>query len=167
MAVGCRTIALISTEDHVSVGQMRTEGYKSILASNGIELDDQLILKINDPRDSEERLELLERSIEDLLNVKPEIDGILAVNELYALTAMKAARKLGRRIPDDLQVVGFTDGVLSRHSTPSLTTMRQNAESMGEKAAELLIGRIEQEEDEQPFQTVIIPANLIERESTK
>ena len=164
---GCRTIALISTEDHVSVGQMRTEGYKSVLASNGIELDDQLILKINDPRDSEERLELLERSIEDLLNVKPEIDGILAVNELYALTAMKAARKLGRRIPDDLQVVGFTDGVLSRHSTPSLTTMRQNAESMGEKAAELLIGRIEQEEDEQPFQTVIIPANLIERESTK
>ncbi|MBT8257298.1 MAG: LacI family transcriptional regulator [Bacteroidia bacterium] len=164
---GCRSIALITTEDHVSVGQMRTQGYCAKLVSEGFEIDDQVILKIEDPKDSEERLELLEKTIEDLLHLKPDIDGILAVNELYAVTAMKIARKLDLKIPDDIQIIGFTDGVLSRHSTPSLSTICQNAEMMGERAAEMLIDRIEQEDDEPVYETVIVPINLIERESTK
>ena len=59
--------------------------------------------------------------------------------------------------------------MLSKHSTPSLTTVSQHAQQMGEKAAHLLIDKIETEynNEEEQFQTVVIATDLIERESTK
>ena len=80
---------------------------------------------------------------------------------------MKIARKLGKEIPEDLQIVGFTDGVLSKHSIPGLTTISQHGQKIGEKAAELLIERIETENFTEVFQTIVVETELIERESTK
>ena len=76
---------------------------------------------------------------------------------------------IGLDIPNDIQVIGFTDGVLSKHSTPSLTTVSQHAQQMGEKAADLLINKLENkiETEEEEFQTIVIETELIERESTK
>ncbi|MCB0434406.1 MAG: substrate-binding domain-containing protein, partial [Mangrovimonas sp.] len=76
-------------------------------------------------------------------------------------------RKLGKEIPDDIQVIGFTDGVLSKHAIPGLTTVSQHGQRIGEKAAELLIERIENEYFTDNFQTVVVETELIERESTK
>ena len=81
-------------------------------------------------------------------------------------------------IPDDIQVIGFTDGVLSKHARPSLTTVSQHGQKMGEKAADLLIDRLELEDIEsdeyveenevdEHFKTVVIETELIERDSTK
>ncbi|NNF73629.1 MAG: LacI family DNA-binding transcriptional regulator [Flavobacteriaceae bacterium] len=165
--LGCRQIALITTEDYVNVGKLRTKGYIEALKNGDIKLDENLILKVDDRYESEDRLDLLENRIKTLLSEMPQIDGVFAVNELYAVTAMKVAINLGRRIPEDIQIIGFTDGVLSRHATPSLTTVSQHAQQMGEKAAELLIRRLENEESEEPFETVVIETNLVERESTK
>ena len=79
------------------------------------------------------------------------------------------------KIPDDIQVIGFTDGVLSRHATPSLTTVSQHGQAMGEQAAKLLIDKLElevddeiyEEEEEEQYQTVIVETELVERDSTK
>lgn len=164
---GCREIGVITTKDYVSVGKMRTQGYLQALYNNKIEPKPSLILKVDDKLISEERLASIEHQIEDLFNHNPKIDAIFAVNELYAVTALKVARKLKRNVPDDIQVIGFTDGVISRHAIPSLTTVSQHASQMGGKAAELLIEKLEIEEDEEVFQTVVIETELIERESTK
>ena len=60
---------------------------------------------------------------------------------------------------------------MSKHSTPSLTTVSQHGQKIGEKAANLLINRLEEdetdEEEEEVYETVIIETELIERESTK
>jgi len=88
------------------------------------------------------------------------------------------ARKLGFKIPEDIQVIGFSDGVLSKHANPSLTTVSQHGQKMGEEAANLLIDRLEldDEEDEvyveeneidMDFKIIVIETELIERESTK
>ena len=64
--------------------------------------------------------------------------------------------------------IGFTDGILSRYSTPSLTTVDQRGEAMGERAAEMLIQKVEDRFDEvdpTQFRTEVIPVQLIERES--
>ena len=81
---------------------------------------------------------------------------------------------MGLEIPKSLQVISFTDGVLSKHSTPSLTTVSQHGQKIGETAADLLINRLElddvddiDEEEEEVYETVIIETELIERESTK
>ena len=171
---GCKNIAIITTKDYVSVGKLRTQGYLEALEDNKIHPKSSLILKVDDKLLSENHLESLEKEIEQLFESNKSIDGIFAVNELYAVTAMKVARKLGLDIPKTLQVISFTDGVLSKHSTPSLTTVSQHGQAIGEKAADLLINRLEmdegeegEEEEEEIYETVIIETELIERESTK
>lgn len=164
---GCRNIAIITTKDYVNVGKLRTQGYIAALEEYKIQPKSELILKIVEELDDEDRLEGLEFEIEELFKNNPEIDAVFAVNELYALTAMKIARKLKLKIPEDIQVIGFTDGVLSKHATPSLTTVSQHAQQMGEKAAELLINKLENQEDEEHHRTIVVETELIERESTK
>ena len=167
---GCKSIALISTKDYVSVGKLRTQGYMDALNDHKLIPKSELILKIDDSLDYEVHLDALENEIEQLFKANKNIDGVFAVNELYALSAMKVARKLGLDIPNDLQVIGFTDGVLSKHATPSLTTVSQHAQKMGEQAANLLIDKLEKglnEDEEEHFNTIVINTELIERASTK
>ncbi len=165
----CKNIALITTKDYVSVGRLRTQGYLSALEEHKITPTADLILKVDDILDYEVHLEELEAEIEQLFKSNKAIDGVFAVNELYALSAMKVARKLGLNIPNDVQVIGFTDGVLSKHATPSLTTVSQHEQEMGEKAADLLIDNIESDhnDEEEQFKTIVIATDLIERDSTK
>ena len=164
---GCKSIGIITTKDYVSVGRLRTKGYLDALEEHKQIPKSDMILKVDDKLISEEYLEETEKEIEQLFEKNPDMDGIFAVNELYAVTAMKVARRLGLIIPDDIQVIGFTDGVLSKHSTPPLTTVSQHALRMGEKAAELLIRRLEHEDYEDNFETVTIDTELVERDTTK
>ncbi|AVI51697.1 LacI family transcriptional regulator [Pukyongia salina] len=163
---GCKNIALITTEAHVNVGELRTAGYKDALIESGKGFSEDLILKLKDEFNEEGMEDNLNTIIELFLRNNPQVDGIFAVNEKYALTAMKASRSLGKDIPRDIKVIGFTDGVLSKYATPSLTTVSQHGVQLGEKAAELLIRRLEEDDYEPPYQTVVVETRLIEREST-
>ncbi len=164
---GCKNVAIITTKDYVSVGKLGTQGYMEALEDFKITPDTNLILKIHDELVSEDHLESLEQEIKRLFQNNNSIDGVFAVNELYAITAMKVARNLGMKIPEDIQFIGFTDGVLSKHANPSLMTVSQHGQEMGEKAAELLIDNLERDDEEEHFQTITIETQLIERESTK
>ncbi|MET0760027.1 MAG: LacI family DNA-binding transcriptional regulator [Flavobacterium sp.] len=162
---GFKKIALITTVDYVSVGKLRTEGYIKALKNNDIKVDENLILKIEDT-------ENFEHNIETLLK-NNTIDAIFAVNELFAVTAIKMASKLGKKVPEDISVIGFTDGIISKYSSPSITTVSQNGVKMGAKAAKMLIDRLEaesndeeDEEREEHYKTEVIETELIEREST-
>ncbi|AXO80402.1 LacI family transcriptional regulator [Olleya aquimaris] len=167
IACGCKNIAIVTTKDYVSVGKLRTQGYLEALEDHKIHPKASLILKVHDQLLSEDHLDSLEVEIENLFKNNKKIDGVFAVNELYAITTMKVARKLGLTIPDDLQIVGFTDGVLSKHAVPALTTVSQHGKKIGEKAAELLINNLEREDEEDIYETVVIETELIERDSTK
>ncbi len=165
---GCKYIGIISTKDYVSVGKLRTRGYLEALNHNDLEVNQDLILKIDDQFNSNDNLEGLEKQIEAFFDKNKNIDGIFAVNELYAITAMKVARRKNIKIPDDLQVIGFTDGVLSQHAYPPLTTVSQHGFEMGEEAARLLIERLEkQDEDDESYQTVVVNTDIVTRETTK
>lgn len=161
---GKKKIALVTTEDYVSVGKLRTDGYTKALLDNDLVFDDKLIIKIEDIENCEIKIGKL---IED-----KAIDAILAVNELFAVTIIKMASKKGLKVPEDLSVIAFTDGIISQYSTPTITTVSQNGIKMGQKAAKMLIERIEledyddDEEHVQHYKTEIIETQLILREST-
>ena len=157
---GLKKIALLTTVDYVSVGKLRTDGYLNVLHDHEIEVDESLIIRIEDTENCDEKInELLENN---------SVDAILAVNELFAVTAIKLAMSKGIKIPEDLSVVAFTDGIISKYSTPTITTISQNGIKMGRKAAEILINRLElEDEDDEHYRTEIIETNLIIRESTK
>ena len=158
---GFKKIALISTVDYVSVGKLRTEGYIKVLKNNDIKVDENIILKIEDT-------ENFEHSIANLLKDNT-IEAIFAVNELFAVTAIKEANKIGKKIPENISVIGFTDGIISKYSSPSITTVSQNGIKMGGKAAKMLIDRLESDEEEpqnEQYSTEVIETELVKREST-
>ena len=164
---GSKNIAIITTKDYINVGRLRTRGYLEALNENSIEPKASLVLKVDDKLISGEFLEGIEEEIKLLFENNKDIDGVFAVNELYAITAMKVARKFNKRIPEDIQIIGFTDGVLSKHSYPGLTTISQHGREVGRKAVELLIDKLDNDNFEEHYQTVIIETELIERESTR
>ena len=157
---GYKKIALITTVDYVSVGKLRTDGYAKAMMDHDLKLDPNCILKIEDTDNFDAQIEALIR------NEQPE--AIFAVNEIFAVTAIKLAGKLGLQIPKDISIIGFTDGIISKYSTPSISTVSQNGTKMGEKAAKMLIERLESEEieNEEHYKTEVIETELIEREST-
>lgn len=98
-----------------------------------------------------------------LLAEHPTIDAVFAASDLMAHGALAALREAGRRVPDDVAVVGFDDIALARYTEPPLTTVRQPIEEIGRTMARqllrLLAGR--------PVdRAVVLPTELVVREST-
>lgn len=160
LSLGCKRIAILTTVDYISVGKLRTNGYLRALRAYDIPEDPDLILKIED-------VDNCEQEIEKFLENK-KVDAVFAVNELFAVNAIKILSKKNVKVPGDVPVVGFTDGILSKHFIPSLTTISQHGEEMGERAARILIDKLEGGDDAtEEYKTVIIDTSLVQRQSTK
>lgn len=156
---GCKKIALLSTIHNLSVGKLRANGYYKALENHQIALDeDVVILKDSDAGFDDELINLLENQA---------IDGIFALDEYAAVTSLKLALKKGYKIPEELSIIGFADGVWSRRMTPSLSTVSQHGPEIGEAAARLLIERLESKEEEMPYRTTVVKTELRQRDSTK
>ncbi|NHF60661.1 LacI family transcriptional regulator [Flavobacteriaceae bacterium TP-CH-4] len=157
---GRKRIALVTTENYFNVSKKRAEGYQKALEDNGLKMEERLVLKLP-------YTEVNDEMITKFFDTN-EIDAVLCVNELFAILCMRLAQKKGLRIPEDISFIGFTNGILSRYATPTLTTVEQHGEKMGQIAAEMLIKKIESEidEEEETYRTEVIEATLIEREST-
>lgn len=155
----CRKIGLITTVDYISVGKLRTQGYEEALKENGLEVDPNFILKVEDFDKSEEE-------IKDFLRNK-DLDGLFAVNEHFAIYSIKAFHEKGLTVPGDVLVIGFTNGELSKQFIPSLTTVSQHGAEIGIQAARLLINKLENDREEELFKTIVVETGLVERNSTK
>jgi DNA-binding LacI/PurR family transcriptional regulator len=80
-----------------------------------------------------------ERAMLQLLEEHPDIDGVFVANDLMALGAVLALRDAGRRVPEDVAVVGFDDSNAAQMSRPPLTTIRQPLAEMAQAAATMAI----------------------------
>ncbi|SDS08465.1 transcriptional regulator, LacI family [Polaribacter sp. KT25b] len=155
---GRKKIALITTPNHVNVGALRRQGYEKALIENYIKTDENLIIEVDEQKD-------ILKQIEEVF--KQDIDGVFGVNEIYAAKAMRIAKRKGLKVPEDLSVIGFTDGQISRYSSPSISTVAQHGFTMGKQAVGLLIERIENESDAYSPKKIVISSDLKIRESTK
>lgn len=155
---GRKRIGIITTYDYLSVSKSRTTGYQKALKDFGIKEEDALMLRMPS-------MDIDEQLIQDFIK-NAKVDAILTVNEIFSVYGMQVAQDLGYKIPEDISFIGFTDGLLSKYANPSLTSIAQHGEKMGETAAEMLIHKIESEDEEETYQTKIIAPTLIERNST-
>ncbi|WP_026778174.1 LacI family DNA-binding transcriptional regulator [Polaribacter sp. Hel_I_88] len=155
---GVKKIALITTPNHVNVGALRRQGYEKALIENYIKTDASLIVEIDENNDIKEQIEKV---------FNKDIDGVFAVNEIYAANAMKIAKERGLHVPNELSIIGFTDGLISEYSSPTITTMAQHGFTMGKQAVELLIDKIEKESEVYKPKKIVISSDLKLRESTK
>lgn len=158
--LGCKNIAMLSTIENLSVGQLRARGYAQALEDNNFAVNEDLMINTDNPDE-------FDKNLPGLFDKNP--DGLFALDEHASVMAMKAAIKRGLKIPEDINIIGFADGVWSKRLTPSLSTVSQHAPEIGAAAADMLIRRLENKnEDEFPvYETKIIKTELRQRESTK
>jgi DNA-binding LacI/PurR family transcriptional regulator len=137
---GRRRIATVAGPQDMMAGQDRLAGYRTALAEAGQPVDDALV-EAGDFSEASGQ-----EAMRTLLARCPDLDAVFVANDLMAVGALRALRDAGRRVPDDVAVVGFDDSPLSRVTDPPLTSVRQPVDEMGRRMAELLVRLIAAED---------------------
>lgn len=136
LARGRKRIATITGPQDMHAGVARLAGYAAALEAAGIPVEKQLIHGGDfSERSGADAMRRLLRRCDDL-------DAVFAASDPMAFGAMQVLKEDGRRIPDDVAVVGFDGSPMARHSDPALTTVHQPVEAMGREMARLLLARI-------------------------
>jgi len=136
----------------------RKNGYIEALRKNEIPYDKSLVL-VNSLT-SDEGIS----AVRQLMDLPNPPDAIFCGNDTTALSSMIYLRDRGIRIPEDVGIVGFSNEPFSKVVSPSISTIAQPGFQMGQKAAEMLIGQIENKE--RTYRTIVLPTELIIRESS-
>jgi DNA-binding LacI/PurR family transcriptional regulator len=117
----------------MTAGLDRLTGYKEVVAEAGIP---EAVAYGDFTADGGEQATL------QLLNEYPDLDGIFVANDLMATATLRVLSQLGKRVPEDVAVVGFDDSVVATTTTPKLTTVRQPVEKLGARLAEILLAKL-------------------------
>jgi DNA-binding LacI/PurR family transcriptional regulator len=133
---GRRKIAHITGRLDVYGAQRRVDGYRDALRDAGHKVDEHLV----EPGDFTE--DGGRRAMTDLLARCPDLDAVFAGSDVMAAGARQVLREVGRRIPDDVALVGYDDSAIARHMDPPLTSVRQPIEEMGRRMLDLLLEEI-------------------------
>lgn len=156
--LGHTKIGMINGHDYAHVSQKRRKGYERELADAGIAVQKEYMVN---GQFQEAEAELAAYA---LLQEQPEITALFCASDLMALGVMRAAKRLGLRIPEDLSIVGFDNIVLSEYTAPPLTTVSQDKYQMGYEAAQLLTAMLREEGSSR--QSTTLDNQLVVREST-
>ncbi|MFD4117933.1 LacI family DNA-binding transcriptional regulator [Streptomyces niveus] len=155
LARGCRRIATIAGPLDVPAGQDRLTGFRDTMARHG-----HPYVPVAGGEFTEESGAA---AMELLLAEQPDLDGVFAANDLMAVGACRVLRERGRRVPDDVAVIGFDDSRAAASCRPPLTTVRQPVEDMAAEMSRLLLDRLSR--PDRPVTSVIFEPTLILRAS--
>ncbi|PRX01059.1 UNVERIFIED_ORG: LacI family transcriptional regulator [Actinomadura viridilutea] len=149
---GRRRIAAIGGPPDMSAALDRMTGYREVLSGT----DRRSLVAMGDfTRESGAA------AMRQLLEDDPGLDAVFAANDLMAIGALHALRQAGRRVPDDVAVVGFDDIEAARYTDPPLTTVRQPVAEVARAVVRRLLGS----EEERTAEPLILPTELIVRDS--
>lgn len=136
----------------------RVDGYLAALAAADIQHDPRLIARTQFSRDGGEAGML------ELLDLPEPPQAVVCTNDIVAIGALAAAQSRGKRVPDDIAIIGYDDIEAASLVSPALTTVLIPAREEGRACGRLLLHRLT-ESDQQPPQSVSFSASLIRRQS--
>ena len=160
IAQGYKRIAHLAGPSGFDITNDRLEGYRKAHEEAGLEVDEELVLFDRASGESDAYA-----AVHELLKHK-DPDALFASNDLSAMGAIKAARQLGKDVPTDFGVVGFSNWQFTALTNPSISTIEQPGFEMGQHAAELLLKQIDGGDEDVPFESIKLPTSLITRESS-
>lgn len=155
--LGHRDIAMLRGDMRFIASVDRFEGYKKALAAHSIPLREELLGIGNLRHDLayQETLRILQSGI--------PVSAVFASNDPMAMGTYRAAEQLGLSIPKDLSVVGYDNQQFAEYVNPPLTTIRKHRRTMGEKAAGMMLEKLN---NDIPFDHITLDADLVIRGST-
>jgi LacI family transcriptional regulator len=155
-AHGYRRIAFLTGQEGHEDSHWREMGYRESLAAHGIPFDPGLVAAGGFDRAQ------AQAAIKSWLRGGIEVDAVFSGDDESAIGVLAALSQAGKRVPEDVAVVGFDDLDLSRYLTPPLTTIRAPIEQVGREAARQLV-RLVQGDQADPL--VLLPTELVVRRS--
>ena len=155
---GKSRIATIAGPRDMAVGWDRYEGYKDGLRSTGSPVDEALVVEGDFSQEGGAA------AAEQLLERRPDMDAVFAASDLMAAGALLTIRRAGKRVPEDVAVVGFDDSSVAQLTDPPLTSVRQPLDAMGRRMAEILLQQIASGKPE--ITREILPTELVLRRSS-
>ncbi|MCX5135053.1 MULTISPECIES: LacI family DNA-binding transcriptional regulator [unclassified Streptomyces] len=155
---GRRTIGTISGPLDMDVARSRLQGWRETLEKAGREVPEGLVAS------SDFTEEGGGAAMRSLLEQVPALDAVFVASDVMAAGALAELRRQGRRVPDDVAVVGFDDSIIARHTHPPLTSVRQPVEEIGSTIARILLAEID--DPEEPRRHIVLPTELVVRESS-
>ena len=157
---GCKRIAHIGGQQHVTIFNQRLKGYIKALNEHDIPVDEDLIVygkvSIGSGREC----------MQKLLALSDIPDGVFAVEDFTALGAMQAIKEAGKNIPDEIAIIGFANEPFAEYITPALSTVNQHTVRMGEEAANLFFEQLHGNGKNVRPRKVVLQPDLICRESS-
>jgi DNA-binding LacI/PurR family transcriptional regulator len=159
---GRKRIAICTGDLNLLISQNRVEGYSKALAKSGISIEPGLIFVAESSEEAEQKTL-------GLLKSETPPDGIFAISDLTMAGVMKAIYKSGKRIPEDVAVIGFCEEQYRSMYHPDLTAIDPMGFEIGKKAAEMLFEQIRQKSGNLPAlepRTVYLKSKLIRGGST-
>jgi len=162
---GCKKIGIITGPEVWWESQQREAGWKTACLESG-KVNEEHLQRLKVVGDWEPASG--EAGFTALIKNNPDLDGVFVCNDQMALGALKAARHLGIRIPEDVAIVGFDDIPEAAFFDPPLTTMRQPLTELGAQAVKMLHHRLCKEDHFTPSsETIWLQPELIVRESSQ
>jgi DNA-binding LacI/PurR family transcriptional regulator len=165
LGLGHREIGIISALPLDEGMADREAGFLDVLRESGMGVDRSAVPSMY----GNHQIEGGRRATIELFEHAPRLTAIFVLNDLMALGALEAVRSIGRRIPEDVSIVGFDDIPFAALANPPLTTVGQPIRQLGEQAADLLLRVIEHgvaQVDASAQPNVLLPNELIVRGST-
>ncbi|WP_207534413.1 LacI family DNA-binding transcriptional regulator [Desertivirga arenae] len=158
--IGKRRIAHLAGPESLAISRKRLNGYKDALKKHNIKIDEDLIISYD------LTLSKVRIYVKHLLDNDNPPDALFAINDPTAIEAIQIIKQMGRRIPEDIAVVGFSDNYASSFIEPSLTTISQPVKEMGEVAMQLLLDQVDKEMSKWKPLVKVLNTELIVRNST-
>lgn len=154
-----RHVATIAGPQDMPAGADRLAGYHEALGSAGLPVDERLV------EIADFSLEGGRSAMERLLARAPGVDAVFVASDLMAMGALSALQTAGRRVPEDVAVVGFDDSPLAAQAHPQLSSVRQPIEEMGREMARLLSRMVASRD--RAARRVILATELVVRASSR
>ena len=160
---GHRQIAFIKGQAFSSDTEVRWKAVRAAAQAAGLSIEEKLVVQLDsESPTSQPGYEAGRRLLE---NSKP-FTALFSFNDISAIGAIRALREAGRRIPEDVSVVGFDDIQSAAFQNPSLTTIRQPLREMGMSAAKTLLKRIANSPKDDYPRSIVVEPELVIRAST-
>lgn len=156
---GSRRPAFFTTAFKNSYAGQRFQGYSRAMYEAGLSVSPEYIVEVADFD-----FNIASAAVSRLFTLPEPPDGIFAVSDVLAAASVKAAAGAGKRIPQDISIIGFDNTSIAVTTTPSITTISQPIYQLGFCALEILLQEIERPDASKRH--IMLPTELIEREST-